>query len=268
MAVRYVRKHGADLHKIQQFRIGQIGIDDNGYKWSYCWFSENVSSGKVMVDMAGADLLSGATGTVTTGSPAGTDTLIDSGEFAGDDLVGAVGGTLGDLIVNGAGQGFHIVEMIDDDTVRVVVHHGDLDPVFDGTWETATTGTTTYSLWFPGYVKRSASNLGAIRGVVQEDVSDVAKTPYGWVQQTGLAFVSIDADAGALVAGEGILATANGDADGFTGGGTTADEAAAVIGTCVLGDVDGTANMLTLVNLKISNDTVSYRFPARGPNYS
>jgi hypothetical protein len=260
--IRINHKEGLVFHTAQRQRLGQLAYDDHGARWSYCWINEDVSAGEYVEDMANADLLSGATGTVTTASAAGTNTLIDSGEFTGDDFVGALGSTLGDTIANGGGQGFHVTEMIDANTLGVSVHHGDADPTLTGNgWETATTTSTTYSLWFPGRCKQGDDQPAIVRGFVQVDV-DVSENEFGWVKQTSAGWVKIDtSDTGVPVAGEWLVPQAAGLVSGLTHAATTADEVSQQIAQCITGDLAGVVDGLVFANLHVRNDAVSMRFP-------
>ena len=267
MAVRYITKDPTNLHERQLHRLGILGLDRNGYLWSYVWFTEDVSAGEYVSDLDAADIISGGVGTITTTSAAGTDLLIDSGEFAGEDIVGAMGTVLGDAVANGAGHVFHVSQMVDNDTVRVVVHASDSGPSAFGKWATSLTATNaTYGFWFPGKVRQGNGLSDIIRGVAQEDV-DASETPYGWVQQTGIAVASIASTQDALVVAEGMVPTTGGQFEGFSGAGTPADQAWQHFATCLIGNI-ASEDMLQLVNLHIENDSISYRFPAQGADYS
>jgi hypothetical protein len=265
-------RDGLRTHTEQKYTLGQIGRDAHGDYWSYVQFFETVVAGNVIRDARATDLLSGATGTVTANAAADAQTLADTGEFANDDFVGAIGQTLGDTVANGAGQGFHILEMIDDDTIRVAVHHGDADPrEANQGWETALVGSsTTYAIWMPGRVYQGDGITDIVRGVTQMDVTVVAGAePYGWVKQTGPGWLKLDvSDAAIPVVGEGLVPAAAGLAIGMTAGGTTADEVAAVIARNTLGDIAGTVDALMFVNLQIFNWAKSYRSPDRDHAYN
>ena len=217
--------------------------------------------------MVHTDLVSTEPGTVTSAHAAGTNELADASEFASGDLVGAVGATVGDSVANGAGQSFHITEMVDANTVRVIVRSSASAPISDGKWATAlVSGTTTYRLWFPGYVQVGNGMPTVVRGVVSDSVV-AATTPYGWVQQSGVATVRILAAGDPLVRTEGMIPSTNGRFEGFTAAATTADEASAVVAQCCVDDIVGASNITTVVRLNIRNDAVSYRFPPRGAQY-
>lgn len=266
--IRINHRDGLVMHSTQKFRIGEVAYDDMGARWSYCWFQEDLSAGEYAEDQANADLLSGATGTITTAGAANGNTLIDSGEFANDDFVGAIGCTLGDTIANGGGQGFYVTEMIDSNTIGVSVLHGDADPrLSNNGWETATTTSTTYSLCFPGRVKQGDGIPAIPRGFAQVDI-DASATPFGWLKQVGLGWMKVDVSADALVAGEHVVPAAAGLVEGFTAAGTTADEVAQIVGRCLMGDLAGTVDGLIFGELMIRNDTVSFRFPRRTHPYN
>ncbi len=273
-------EEGRQLHTVQQQRLGELATDSIGNTWSYVEFREAVQIGEVVRDAEHADI-SSAAGTaataITTASAADTNRLIATGEFnvqsnAERDVRGAIGG-----IVAGAGEGqnFTVLDRIDNDTIVVQVltyRDSTATPqvgfVTDGNWQTAlVVATTRYRLAFPGAVFLGDGLADNVRGFAQVDVTDDNITDglaYGWVQQTGLGFVKLDVSEDAPVTGEGLVQAGAGMVKGFTAADTTADEAAAVIAKCVLGNYatpNAADDELIWAELQVNNRAQSYRLP-------
>lgn len=252
---------GRKLHRVQQARLGELATDDIGNTWSYVQFRQAVNIGEVVRDAELGDLRGTGTGngavSVTTGNS--TNRLIATGQFPiTKDVRGAIG-----AIVNGAGRGQHftVINRIDENTVEVLVLTTATGFVTDGKWATALTTSSIYRLAFPGAVFQGDGLADNVRGFSQVEVEAGDIGRYGWVQQTGLGFVKLDASAAAPVIGEGLVQAGSGLVRGFTAAGTTADEAANIIAKCLIGDYTGTADTLMWAELCVVNRAQSYRLP-------
>ena len=247
------------LHDTQEHALGYVGSDGIGYKWSYVQFREVVGVGERVRDSIHSDLITvDDPGTVSAAAAIGTNRLTDDGKFPlASDLMGCIG-----TIVNGAGvgQNFTVIRRIDSNILEVKVLTAALlfSDREDGGWNAGLTTASRYRLFFPGAVRQGDGLTDVVRGVTQVAVTADDLNKYGWVQQTGLGFQKIDSSSNAFVIGEGIIGAASGLAEGFTGT-TTADEAAAVIGRSLLGDISGTIDALTWSEINIVNNMQSFR---------
>lgn len=268
---------GRKLHRVQQARLGELATDDLGNTWSYVQFREAVNIGEVVRDAKHADLVNGggAITPVTAASNTDSDRLTASGIFNNQDVRGAIGAIVSG---NGYGQNFIVIDRIQEDAARsnntIQVHvltsrttAAPLIPKFvtDGTWDIAlATGATVsnFRLAFPGAVFQGEGLADNVRGFSQVNVTANELNQYGWVQQTGLGFVKLDAsDADVPVIGEGLVQAGNGLVKGFTHAGTTADDAANIIAKCLIGDYTGANDTLMWAELCVVNRAQSYRLP-------
>ncbi len=251
------------LHDTQEHALGYVGRDGIGNKWSYVQFREVVSVGEYVRDSEHADLIAtDDPGTVTAVAAVGTDILEDTGKFpAASDLVGCIGS-----IVDGAGTGqnFIVFERIDNDQVRVRVltaptAFNDRD---DAGWHTALGTDSEYVLFFPGAVRQGDGVTDIVRGVTQVAVTSNDLNKHGWVQQTGMGFVKLDASSGNTPdRGEKLIPAASGLVIGHAGTKTVDENAAPSIGRSLVGDFDGTADVLMWAKIEIDNDMQSFRLP-------
>lgn len=255
-------KDGRKWTKDQKHTLGAIGYDEQGGRWSYVQLAEDVGVGQLVADSVGADLLSAATGTVTTAQSVGSDKLVDSGEFgAADDklLIGALGQINGHA--DGQAQAFYVKEWIDNNTLRIELLMGRSGGAYGG-WEVALTANSVYSLWFPGFVRRSAAGPGCLhRGVAQ---SAGKKHEYGFVKQSRLGWANVDVDAEPLTVGEGIICAGGGAIKGFPDGDGTEnleEHSTSIVGRAPFGDIAGSTDRLSLVSLNIVNEAESFRDP-------
>lgn len=239
-------------------------------KLVYCQANVDLEVGQPVEDLTAAEILSGATGTVTANRAAGIKLLDDTGEFTGDDYRGFYGMTLGDTIANGAGQSFWIREMIggNDDTIRIECLYG-YDTInniplrsADGGWVTAlVSGLTTYQLWCPGLVTPCGNQPNFVRCVPLIPI-DVSEAPYFYGVCKGNAPVRIDVSGDALVIKEWLTALGTGRAEGLTAAGTTADEILYALGSNPFGDFAfaGTDDPVMIVPLNIPSRGQSQRY--------
>ena len=258
-------EEGRQLHRVQQHRLGEIAEDSIGNTWSYVQFRGEVGIGEVVRDAVHSDLITANNpGEVSAPAAVGTNRLTTSDEFQDTnsnpiDVRGAIGSIVGGT---GYGQNFTVLERIDEDTIVVQVLTSRTGFVTDGNWETGLTTTSRYRLTFPGVVYQGSGLTDVVRGFAQVAVDDAKKVGrYGWVQQTGLGFVKLDVDDPDVpVTGDGLVPAGAGLVKGFTGT-TTADEAAAVIAKCILGDFAGASDTLMWAELMVTNRAQSFRMP-------
>ena len=244
-------------------RLGIVGLEPDGARWTYVQLAEDVGVGEVVRDSHGADLLSAAQGTVTEGQLVDETRLVDSGEFASADdglLVGALGQVYGHA--KGQGQAFRVKRVVSEDALEIGLLMG-LEGAADGGWEVALTTSSKYSLWFPGLVRKSTGGAGdLIRGIAQ---SAGKKFEYGWVKQSRFAWAKLDVSATAITRGEGVVATGAGLVCGYDD--SVSDDDAVnhhptrVIGRAPFGDFAGNTDLLMVGSFNIVNDALSYRFP-------
>ena len=245
------------LHDTQEHRLGYVGHDGIGNKWSYVQFREVVGVGERVRDSIHSDLIAtDDPGTVAAAAAIGTDILPDTGKFP---LASDLGGCIGAIVAGaGAGQNFTVMSRIDSDNLRVKVLTGltafsDRD---DGGWLTALTTASRYRLFFPGAVRQGDGLTDIDRGFTQVAVTADDLNKYGWVQQTGLGFMKLDTSADNAVIGENLVATAAGLVKGFSGT-TSPEEASAGVGRSLLGDYG--ADVLMWTQLNVVNEMQSYR---------
>lgn len=212
-------KRGQGLHDQQLDTLGRIIDDPDGDgAWCYGQFYKN---GTYEVGMAvrhamTSDLIDNSgVGTVTEIAPQGSRFLKDTGEFDGDDFVGAIGyiyeGT-------GAGQSFKVVEMENKDTIKIaLLSSTDNIPSNGVGWDTALDKDSKYRLRFPGrfYIADGVGNHNAGLTQVKVTVTDDYK-PFGYVKVSGDAFGRLDFDGTAPTEGGLIVVTSDGLLDGST----------------------------------------------------
>ncbi len=263
------------LHDTQEHRLGYVGRDGIGQKWSYVQFREVVGVGERVRDSIHSDLITtDDPGTVAVAAAVGTDVLEDTGKFP---ISSDLGGCVGAIVVGtGAGQHFTVMSRIDSDKLRVKVltsPTGFSDRV-DGGWHTALDTTSRYRLFFPGAVRQGDGISDIVRGYTQVAVTTDDLNKYGWVQQTGIGFKKLDvsADGGTdrsvLSVGDRIVAAAaglaHGDpviADAYSNTGLLTDikELVANTGQSLFGDYTPTADCLMWSALNVVNEMQSYR---------
>lgn len=254
-------KDGQKFGPEQKHRLGISVPDELGDKWSYVQLAEDVDFGEVVCDAYGANWIGSSVGTVTTGAAAGTNLLVDSGEFGTVEdewVVGALG-----YIHDGAGQGtsFYITEHIDSDTLRVRVLGTPTGISKDGKWPVATGTDTDYSLILPGLTFKTPSSGGRdfLRGVVQAEDGG-KKGEYGYVRQTGWGYAMIDVSGQALSEGGLVVQGQSGKSVGQAAT-VTATNLKRQIGHWPFQDIAGSTDRPGLVYLDIRNRMVSFRFP-------
>lgn len=250
------------FHDDQKHRLGLVEQDENGDKWSYVQLAEAVAIGDVVRDSHGGDLLSSSPGSPSEAIAQHATKLIDSGEFgAADDakLVGAIGMMIEDT--TGHAHAFKVVSVDDANTLTI---ESLMSPtrLATGGWHRALTTSDDYVLYMPGLVKKvTVASHDFVRGVAQQVG---VKNQYGWVRQTGMGTVKVDADKQALATGEwlGVIETASGVAGRAEGFNTASGghEAWDAIGRVLFGDAVGTTDHLHYVYLTINNEILSYRY--------
>ena len=258
--------------------------------------------GELLRDSVAQDLLSGSgtddrVGTPTATAEIGTNQLKDTGEFANDDLRGAIG-----MIVasDGRSQIFQVTKVVDKDTLEIALI-SDEDGIVDGQgtksgWKTALATTSTYRLYFPGRVQKgidpTQENHRIIpRGVMQSKaVVPANKFRYGWALQEGIGVgkldVSVAEEAAAnsvkigtpvVPSGSGLLkgmllpTDANGTYDDLGDVSNDMRHAIKAVGMSVLGPLNVTSSSddrLQAFYFDIRNKALSYRFPIKDEPYS
>ena len=202
-------KRGQGLHTQLLATLGQITPDPDGDgAWCYGQFFEN---GTYEVGMAVRHATSAeiADGTVTAAAAKGTRFLEDTGEFDGDDFVGAIGYIYeGD----GVGQSFYVTKMINADTIQIHLLSSTTGIPSNGVgWATALTTSSKYRLRLPGrfYIADAAGDLNA--GITQvKAVVTASYKPFGYVKSQGDAFGRFDFDGTVPTAGGQITVTTGG----------------------------------------------------------
>lgn len=206
-------KHGKGLHDQQLETLGRIVDDPEDGAWCYGQFFENgtYEVGMAVRHATSTDL---ADGTVTAAAAKGTRILTDTGEFDGDDFVGAIG-----YIYEGpgAGQSFKIVKMLDDNRIQIhVLSSTDGIPGNGVGWATALTTASKYRLRFPGrfYFGKAAADLNA--GIIQAKVvvTDDYR-PFGYVKCKGGVFGRFKHDGTAPSAGGLVTLAGSGNDKGL-----------------------------------------------------
>lgn len=237
-----------------QHTIGLCYPDRFGFHWSYVEFvAGTYNKGNVVADQAPS------TGTISTSVAVGSELLIDTGEFDGDDLRGAIG-TL--VTGGGAGQSFIVIDTLDANKLKIQLL-GKRGPG----WETAPVGgTTTYALQMPGRVVLG-TETAKTRGVWQGGTFTVpsGQFRYGFVRQQGIGegLLDNDGDANAAVAANGIVIP-SGATSGKIEGSTTAIAATEVffaIGRSLV--ALNKADQLIPIDFDINNRTRSFRAPRK-----
>ena len=233
------------LEEEQQHRLGLTSPDQWGDEWSYVEFTPGTyNKGHIVRDLPFGDV---ANGTVTAAAAIGTFTLQDTGEFSSDDFRGAIG-----HIHDGHGQGqrFIVQRVMNANTLRITLFNG-------RGWETALTTNSKYRLILPGRVEHAGGVNQHLRGACQADNFTVPanETRYGWVKKTGLAECLRD-NSGTDIPSEGIVRATTG---GLIIGATNIADS---LGIALLGNPDeGTDDFLIPVDLRITNNAMSFRFP-------
>lgn len=263
---------GRQLHRVQQARLGELATDDIGNTWSYVQFRQAVSIGDVVRDAKHPELVSGNANQTPAAEAATTDSdrlKAADDTFENIDVRGAIGAI---VTGTGYGQNFIVVDKIDDETlqVRVLTSQTNFE-ITNGTWQAALkstsggSGISNFRLAFPGAVYQGNGLTDNVRGFSQVEVETGDVGRYGWVQQTGIGFVKLDASNTAVpVIGEGLVQAGSGLVRGLTAAATTADDAANIIAKSLLGDygpATSPANTLMWAELCVVNRAQSYRLP-------
>ena len=251
-------KDGFRTHKEQKLRLGEVVMDEHGDRWSYVKAGAAITAGRVVRDSLHTDLLGNSgIGTVTTASRVGSDRLIDSGEFANKEYLR---GGVGIIRAGGAaGTAFYVREVIDDDTLRIVVLSRDLDFKHREGWPVATTTASTYTIKVPGLARHTSTTRRIFaRGVAQVDIPS---GEYGYVKQSGLAWVKLP-NSVAIAAGTELVPGADGTIIGLaTNSLTNFLLSRVVIGRVFQQGVTANPGRHALAQLDIVNNACSYAFP-------
>ena len=275
-----------EKHDVQKVRLGEIVLDDNDDRWSYCELMSTIKEGHLVRDGTTGDLLataqvSSGLATITATAAIGSDELADTGAFAGLDLVGCLG-----QIVDGTGlgQSFYITNMIDDDKVNIAILNDQSGFTVKQGWQVALDITSKYRLYFPGRVYQ-ADGLGDFfastttdirehmtRGVSPRDTTKKANEPvYGWFKQSGQSNVLEDASDTNIHLGELLIPSSGGTVQAFASTNPPSDWSAAnfrdafhlynqVVGRATLGGLVSTStDRIIRAELDIKNSVRSQR---------
>ena len=240
---------GHGLTEQQQATLGIILPDPDGNgAWCYGQFYENgtYDVGVAVRHASLGNLISNSgAGEVTTDAAIGTRILEDTGEFDGDDFVGAIG-----YIYEGGGEGqrFWITKMLNDDKVQIALLNGASGRTGELGWETALTTASKYNLRLPGRFYLGDAISEELAGCIQTKVvvTDDYK-PFGWVKCKGRGVGRVDIS-GTTTAAGGLLSIAT--HDGTTGVGNimgAGGTVARAIGRAPFADAlsaDGTLEMI------------------------
>ena len=251
------------VHQTQEHALGYVGHDRVGNRWSYVQFREVIGVGDRVRDSVHTDLIATDNpGTVSAAAAIGTDILTDAGKFpVAADLVGCIGAIVGGA---GVGQNFRVIEQLaNTNELRVIVHttptgFNDRD---DAGWNVALDATSQYRLFFPGAVRQGDGVNDIVRGFSQVAVAAADLNKYGWVQQTGMGFMKLDASVADVAAiGEGLGSQSDGLVAGW-GATITTTELDAEVGRSLLGDYTGSTDVLIWAKLEVDNTMESFRLP-------
>ena len=248
-------KDGFRTHKEQKLRLGEVVMDEHGDRWSYVKAAAAITSGRVVRDSVHTELLGNSgVGTVTAAGKQGSFLLKDSGEFANKEYLR---GGIGTFTAGGAaGSAFYVREVIDDDTLRIESLGDDGDFDHRGGLHAATTTSTTYGLYVPGYVRQTSnSNRTFIRGVAQVAF---AANDYGYVKQSGLAWVKATSGS-TIVDGTEVFTVDAGEISVLTANSNS--NLANIRFKIGVGLGNGQAASPSLVQLDIVNNIRSFAYP-------
>lgn len=246
-----------EITKEQQHRLGIREPDRWGELWTYVEFPPGqYHGGRIYRDMLSSDLLSSSgVGTPTATSPAGSNVLKDTGEFANKKYLK---GALGEITQGaGAGQNFIVLDVPDDNTLIISLDTLNHIKKTQG-WRLAIDTTSRYKLVLPGRIVVAAIATMLTRGILQRLGFTVpaGETRYGWLKQTGKIRVTKDNSGVSLSHDEGVVPTTNGLAIA-----TGASNRHLSIGFPVFGEPGGTADVVTLIYGTMQNGLLSHRFP-------
>lgn len=252
-----------EFTKEQHHRLGISAPDSWGRIWSYVGFSGGTyKPGRIVRDVPVV------TGTVTTAAAAGTNLLVDSGEFANDGWLRGAIGVITNASGEGTGQVFQVIRRIDDDTLEIALITDASGQRKGGNpgWETALTTSSTFTLRLPGRVSESIAAPARVRGVFQAEADLVVPTNeerYGWVLQRGLGLGDFPVDPGGNAA-IGVDANVRTAASGQVRGGATG----VVVGYTIYEIPDTAAAGLKPMIFTIENNELSQRYPINDEPYS
>ena len=255
-------KYADTLHETQSFLLGERVKDNKTQtEWTYVRFDEILNVGDFVRDSVTADLVAIESGTtyaqVTAISAIGSNLLIDSGQFADKDYVGAFG-----MIADNAGVGqmFYIEAMDDVNQVKIRViatAAGRLGLGDDRGWQVALAADSQYRLRFPGAVRQGDGVNGFGRGFVQRAIVAADLGKYGFVCNKGLCFGRFLAD-DSTIANQGtpFVPLSGGR---ITGSINTDTEAVNVIAKSQLGGNTSPSNGVILIDAQIDDPTLAFR---------
>ena len=255
-------KYADTLHETQSFLLGERVKDNKTQtEWTYVRFDEILNLGDFVRDSITADLVAVVASTqyaqVSAISAIGSNLLIDSGQFADKDYVGAFGAIRNNA---GVGQMFYIEAMDDVNQVKIRViatAAGRLGLGDDRGWQVALAADSQYRLRFPGAVRQGDGLRDFGRGFVQRAIVAADLGKYGFVCNKGLCFGRFDRDESTIAnLGTPFIPDAGGL---ITGSINTDEEAVNVIAKSHLGAYTGTGNGVILIDAQIDDPTLAFR---------
>lgn len=208
--------------------LGAVVELDDGRAFRYVKFFEQPAVGMLMTPklaLVNQDVDAAASDNTMTGTA---------------DFVASAYSDSGYFVTIDANTGIGQTKRIKSNTANVLTLYS--------AWDVAIDATSDYQVFSPFVVEMTDAACEAVAGIA---ISAISAGEYGWMQIGGLGFVRFAGNVNPSVALEGIVASAaEGVACGFTGGGTTADEAAASFGVaCVVKSAADSAGQLLPVIL-------------------